>query len=93
MSSSCFMALACDLRPDTPPDVLHTLVQRYDLPLETPSLCLRRSVADDELDEHLTLLEQLAPYSATRGFVGYVRLGWDVSPTLIYFRDGAVSIL
>lgn len=96
MSSSCRFALTCDLQPETPPQLLDTVRRRLALAHEsrTPKTMLhvQCDVADDELDSYLALLESIAPYSATVGFVGYVRPSWDVHPALIYFKDGNVSV-
>jgi len=94
--TTCQLAIACDLRPETPQTVLdrwsyagYAGAQRW---FGGASLNVHCDVADDELDVCFDLLETLAPYSATDGFVGYLRVPWDLSPGLIYFRDGRVSL-
>lgn len=95
--STCQLAIACDLRPETPQTVLDrwsshagcTGVHRW---FGGASLNVHCVVADDELDTTFDLLESLAPYSATNGFVGYLRVPWELSPGLIYFRDGRVGL-
>lgn len=95
--TTCQLAIACDLRPETPQTVLDRWsshagsagAQRW---FGGASLNVHCDVADDELDACFDLLETLAPYSTTDGFVGYLRVPWDISPGLIYFRDGRVSL-
>lgn len=97
MSTSCRLALTCDLRPETPQQLLDTLTRQLALgrePMAAPKTTVQVhcDVADSELESYLALLESIAPYSATVGFVGYVRLPWDLHPALIYFKDGNVSV-
>lgn len=96
MNMPCRLALTCDLRPETPQQILETLTRRLPLGQEPQALPttmqVHCDVAHDELESYLALLESIAPYSATVGFVGYVRLPWDMHPALIYFKDGNVSV-
>lgn len=96
MSMSCRLAVTCDLRPEMPQQIFDTLTRRLPLGQTPPALPttmhVHCDVADDELESYLALLESIAPYSATVGFVGYVRLPWDLHPALIYFKDGNVSV-
>ena len=88
---TCSLTLACALKPDAPRHLIDTLHGGSETRLAATcvrNVIVERRVPDDTLDEYLTLIEHVAPYSETAGYVGYVRFGWDVAPTLIYFRDG-----
>jgi hypothetical protein len=100
MRDFCAVELRCNLRPDAPSQLLTTLQQQHHLPsleaaplLHSQAISVQSYIADDELDEYLSFVESLAPYSATVGFVGYVRLAWEHCPLLIYFRDGYALML
>ncbi len=99
MSDHCSFVLRCDLSPDTPPRVLRTLHDWYDVAIlggdcapQRKVVHVRDDVPNDELEAYVGLLSWIAPYSTTDGLVGYVRLPHDVHPTLFYFRDGEVSV-
>lgn len=132
-------ALACDLKPDTPQQVLDTLsfmTRTEDYAFDTPpagalfggetwrdmlrgsttyfageagamfrkalryvhggaevfryTLSFRSDVLDDDMGEYGALIEWLATYSDSEGFVGYFRAKYADHPTLLYFRHGKV---
>lgn len=72
---------------------------RYNLP-ETKgggevfyyTFSFRSEILDDALGDYFVFLEWLAAYSHTQGFVGYMYSDIDDHPTLIYFREGRLSL-
>ncbi len=52
------------------------------------TLSFRSYVLDDSFYEYLLLAQWLAPYSLTRGYVGFFRTEYDDHPTLLYFKAG-----
>jgi hypothetical protein len=52
------------------------------------TLSFRCESKDDGLIEYIDIVEWLAPYSATRGFVGYWIYEYSQTPTLIYILNG-----
>ena len=63
---------------------------QYGVDQHRHTFSFRQEVPDDTMGDYIALVEWLAPYSETEGWVGYFRSDIGEHPVLLYFKQGRV---